>query len=93
MLDLSISCTVFELEFISKIQLLNKKLCDGAHDFLVEYRKPDLSVGTKHAHIYPKVPTWFWNFWLLHRFHHMSHVQSTVYMNANVKQMLSVATF
>ncbi len=35
MLDLSISCKVFGLEYRNKIQLPNKKLCDGAHDFLV----------------------------------------------------------
>jgi hypothetical protein len=35
MLDLSISCTVFGLEYKNKIQLPNKKLCGGACDFLV----------------------------------------------------------
>ena len=39
MLDLSISCKVFELEYRNKIQLPNKKLCGGNHDFLVFSKK------------------------------------------------------
>ena len=35
MLDLSISCTIFGLEYRNKIQLPNKKLYGGARDFLV----------------------------------------------------------
>ena len=35
MLDLSITCTVFGLEYKNRIQLPNKKFCGGTRDFLV----------------------------------------------------------
>ena len=35
MLDLSITCTVFGLEYKKRIQLPNKKFCGETRDFLV----------------------------------------------------------
>ena len=52
MLDLSISCIVFELEYKNKIQLPNKKTLWWDPQFLdFEYKILDLNARTKHAPI------------------------------------------